>query len=226
MKAIEVTFGRVGVRAIGTTPPFSAISGASSLLLSQASCSLPYSALIASPTFFCLKASSGYLSSLAAAKTGVACSTALPRPISATRPAPFRIRRRVANGPNEAVMCLSKRESEGLQEIDDGADFLLGQDAVAPEWRHHRRRIADRLVVEDRDQLGTVVLGLEIFELRADRARQVAALDLMAGQAIALAAVEGELLAIGGAGLGLCSRGCDEPQPRRQGGKACGLKQG
>ncbi|CCD93229.1 hypothetical protein BRAO375_2490004 [Bradyrhizobium sp. ORS 375] len=109
MKEMEVTFGSVVVTAIGTTPPFSAISGASSLILSEASWSRPYSALIASPAFFCLKASSGYLLSLVAANTGAACSTALPRPISATRPAPFRNRRRWANGPDEAVMGVSKR---------------------------------------------------------------------------------------------------------------------
>ena len=38
---------------------------------------------------------------------------------------------------------------------------------------------------------------MQVDKFRADRAGQVAALDGMAGQAIALAAIEGELLAVG-----------------------------
>jgi hypothetical protein len=41
MTAIEVTSGNVLDTEIGTTAPFSAISGASSLTLSEASASLP-----------------------------------------------------------------------------------------------------------------------------------------------------------------------------------------
>src|SRR3990170_3066797 len=65
--AIAVTSDSVEVTEIGTTAPFSAISGASSLILSDFSAVLPYSSLIASSLLFCLNASSGYLS-LAAAK--------------------------------------------------------------------------------------------------------------------------------------------------------------
>ena len=56
---IAVTFGSVVLTLIGTTAPFSAISGASSLTLSDASADLPYNALRASASFFCLKAFAG-----------------------------------------------------------------------------------------------------------------------------------------------------------------------
>ena len=93
-----------------------------------------------------------------------------------------------------------------FQEIDDSVDFLLGQNAVTPEWRHHGLRISPGLVADDGDQVVTVgVFGFDVRESRPDRARQVAALDHMTGQAIALAAIEGELLAVGGGGL--CASG-------------------
>src|SRR5690242_13728723 len=89
---------------------------------------------------------------------------------------------------------VSKAMSKRLQEIDDRVDLPLGQNAVAAERWHHRQRIALCFVGHDRDQLLAIVLAVELLELRSDRARQVAALDHMASQAIALAAVEGELL--------------------------------
>jgi len=59
-------------------------------------------------------------------------------------------------------------------------------------------------VGDDRDEIVTVrIFGFDLGECRPDRAGQVAALDLMAGQAVALATVESELLAVGGARLGV-----------------------
>jgi len=93
---------------------------------------------------------------------------------------------------------LAGLKSQGLQEINDRADLLVGQNPVPAERRHHGLRIALGLVEDDRDQLVAIgVFCLEVLQLRADRSRQVAALDDVAGQAIALAAVEGELPATG-----------------------------
>ncbi len=92
--------------------------------------------------------------------------------------------------------------SQGLQEVHHGVDFLLAQNPVAAERRHHGLRVAFGLIGDDRDQLVAAVLRLEAGQFGADRAGQFAALDDMAGQAIALAAVESELLALSG-GLGL-----------------------
>ena len=57
---MPVTLGSVLVTAIGTTAPFSAISGASRLILSDGSAVLPYSVFRASASLFCLKASAGH----------------------------------------------------------------------------------------------------------------------------------------------------------------------
>ncbi len=68
MIAIEVTPGRAVVTEIGTTAPFSAISGASRLTLSETSGVLPYSALRAPASVFCENASFGHLLASAAAR--------------------------------------------------------------------------------------------------------------------------------------------------------------
>src|SRR3954463_9923370 len=162
---------------------------------------------MASASLFCLNASSGYLS-LAAARAGAAPNGRLPRPSSATEAAPCRIRRRVAVGPVSVVISglltnlLACLKSQGLQEINDRADLLVGQNPVPAERRHHGLRIALGLVEDDRGQLVAIgVPGLEVLQFRPDRSRQVATPDDMAGQAIALAAVESEFLAVGHNGL-------------------------
>src|SRR6202012_3182433 len=99
----------------------------------------------ASASLFCLKASSGYLS-LAAARAGLNDSV----PNSATAPAPCRIRRRV--GDWQGLMG-GLRKLQRLQEIDDRVDFLLGENAVAPERGHHGLRIARGLVGDDGDEI-------------------------------------------------------------------------
>src|SRR5450631_3628947 len=80
---IDVTSASVVETEIGTTAPFSAISGASSLTLSDGSAALPYSALMASASPLALNASSGYLS-LAAASAGARPNAMLPSPTSTT----------------------------------------------------------------------------------------------------------------------------------------------
>src|SRR5690348_3656919 len=137
---------------------------------------------MASASLFCLNASSGYLS-LAAAAGGTKGSW--PRPISAMPAAPFRTRRR--RGEKARGLILQKLQlrglSQGLQEIHDGVDFLLGQDAVASERRHHGLGIALGFVVQDRDEVAPVgIFALDVLEPGPDRARQIAALDLVAGQ--------------------------------------------
>src|ERR1700757_2360753 len=98
---------------------------------------------MASASPFCLNASSGYLS-LAAAKAGARLNGRLPRPISATLAAPFRIRRRVAGKPSLVVVIeiLLKGGSplERLQEIHHRVDFLFSQNPVSSERRHHGLR--------------------------------------------------------------------------------------
>ena len=66
------------------------------------------------------------------------------------------------------------------------------------ERRHHGLGIAFGLIVEDRDQIVAVrIFAFDVFKLWPDRAWQVAASDVVAGQAISLAPVEGELLSLG-----------------------------
>src|SRR4029077_1525756 len=98
---------------------------------------------------------------------------------------------------------LSRYASQGLQEIDDRVDLLLGQNAVAPERRHDGQWIAPGLIGQDRDEITPIgILAFDVLELWPDRSGQVAALDLVAGQAVALAAGEGELFAIASTRLG------------------------
>ena len=65
---MPVTFGSVEETAIGTTAPFSAISGASRLILSDASALvLPYRSLSVSASLFCLNAFCGQVFASASA---------------------------------------------------------------------------------------------------------------------------------------------------------------
>src|SRR5882757_7216169 len=202
---IEVTSASVELTEIGTTAPFSAISGASSFTLSEASAVLPYSDLIASSLFFCLNASSGYLS-LAAAKAGVRPKRMPARPINASTAAPFRTSRRVES--MVSIGCFitfsseARRSSQRLQKIYHRIDFLLGQNAIPAERGHHGQRIAFGFVKYDRNQFVTIrILLLDVDQLGTDGARQVAALDDVTGEAVAFAAIESELLALGDGGL-------------------------
>src|SRR6202051_1122617 len=80
-----------------------------------------------------------------------------------------------------------------IEKIDDRFDFPVGQNQVAPEWRHHGLRIALGLVEHDRRQFLTVGKpDLHVGKRWPEIAGRIATLDVMAGQAIALAAVEGE----------------------------------
>ena len=112
--------------------------------------------------------------------------------------------------------------SQGLQEVHHRVDLSFGENAVASERRHHGQRIAFGFVGQDGNELVAIrVLGLDVLELRPDRAGQVAALDVVAGQAIALAAVKGDLLALGGSRLGagrLREGGQDTGGREREGG--------
>src|SRR6185437_5064641 len=150
---------------------------------------------MASSVPFTLKAASGYLS-LAAASAGATPKRMPPKPASATTAAPFRISRRVSSArPGiEWVMQIlleARPWSQRLQEVDDRVDFFVGENVIAPERWHHRQRIALGFVGDDRNQIGEVrVFGLDVGQGRSDVACEVAALDLMAGQAIALAAIE------------------------------------
>src|SRR4051795_4124144 len=121
---------------------------------------------MASASLLALNASSGYLS-LAAASAGVKPNGRLPRPMSATAPAPCRISRRVAENPTSVMSIISKactRTSQRLQEIHHRVDFLFGQDPVASERRHHGQRIAQGFIVDNGDE----ILALGILALDVD----------------------------------------------------------
>jgi hypothetical protein len=63
-------------------------------------------------------------------------------------------------------------------------------------------RVTLGFVIEDGDEFVAVrIFAFDVGQRRADGAGQVAALDRMAGQAIALAAIESQLLPLGGRGL-------------------------
>src|ERR1700704_397961 len=160
---------------------------------------------MASASPFCLNASSGYLS-LAAASAGAKPNGILPSPPSATRPAPCRSRRR--DNPFSIGFIqkspVSARTSKGLQEIHDCVDFFFGQNPVSSERRHHGQRIAPGFVGKYGDEFVAVgILALDVGQFRTNGAGILAALDGMAGQAVALAAIEGELLALGSSRLGV-----------------------
>src|SRR5580704_15665570 len=159
---------------------------------------------MASVSLFALNASSGYLS--LAANAGTRPNGRLPRPTSATTPAPCRISRRVAGKPLWVVLIEILLEaacrSQCLQEIHHRVDLLLGQDPVSSERRHHGLRIAFGFVRHDGDEVVAIgVLALDVLQCGPDGAGKIAALDVVAGQAIALAAVERDFLAFGNAGL-------------------------
>src|SRR6185437_3992320 len=185
----------------------SAISGASSLTSSDGSAVRPYSALTASASLFWLKAFSGYLS-LAAASAGPGPNIEWPSPISAIVTAPCRTKRRVGAGP-WSIMVMSTLQgqascspSQGLQEIDDRVDLVAGQNAISPERRHHGQRVAPGLIGDDGDEIAAIrEFALDVGERRPDGAGKLAAFDVMAGQAVALAAIECQLLTLGNARL-------------------------
>src|SRR5207248_10659290 len=136
-------------------------------------------------SLFCLNASSGYLS-FAAAK---ACARkgALLNPSSATMPARCRIRRREIPFPVVVIQKSPEGASKGLQEIHDRVDLLVGQNPVSSERRHHGQRIALGFVKDNGDELVAVgILALHVGQFRAKGAGILAALDDVAGQAVAL----------------------------------------
>src|SRR6202140_1951988 len=83
-----------------------------------------------------------------------------------------------------------------IEKIDDRFDFPVGQNQIAPERRHHGLRVALGLVEHDSPQfLAVGKPGFHVGKRRPDIAGRVTALDIVAGQAIALAAVERQRLA-------------------------------
>src|SRR5689334_3068929 len=98
-----------------------------------------------------------------------------PRPSTAMPTAPFRMVRRVWRGaPEKSFITVSPLllRCRGLllvEVIDDRLDFLLGQDVVAPEGRHHRQLVPLRLVGDDRnDILAVGIARLEVDQRRTD----------------------------------------------------------
>ena len=87
--------------------------------------------------------------------------------------------------------------SQCLQEVHDRVDLFVVQNPVSSERRHHGQRIALGGVDQDGDQFVAVgILALDVGQRRPDRAGKIAALDVVAGQAIALAAIERQLSAL------------------------------
>jgi hypothetical protein len=63
-------------------------------------------------------------------------------------------------------------------------------------------RVTLGFIIEDGNEIVAVrIFAFDILQRRPDGARKIAALDLVAGQAIALAAIESQLLALGDRGL-------------------------
>jgi len=149
--------------------------------------------LIASASLFCLNASSGYLS-LAAANAGARKGRYEPD----QRDEPRTLQ---DQAPRESVFlgCHPKslqraKAVTGFAGNPRPRDFPFGQNSVSSERRHHGQRIALGFVGHDRDDLVAVgIFLLDVDQFRPQRAGILAALDRMAGQAIALAAIEGEL---------------------------------
>jgi len=73
-------------------------------------------------------------------------------------------------------------------------------------------RVTLGFIIEDGNEIVAVgIFAFDIFQRRPDGAWKIAALDLVAGQAIALAAIERQLLTLGGRGLRASgSRGCGD----------------
>src|SRR6185437_14289609 len=110
-----------------------------------------------------------------------------PRPSTAMPTAPFRMVRRVWRGaPEKSFITVSPLllRCRGLllvEVIDDRLDFLLGQDVVAPEGRHHRELVPLRLVIDDGNHVLAIrVSVLQVDERRTDIAEIADALDLVA----------------------------------------------
>jgi len=60
-------------------------------------------------------------------------------------------------------------------------------------------RVTLGFIIEDGNEIVAVgIFAFDILQRRPDRPRKIAALDLVAGQAIALAAIESQLLTLGG----------------------------
>src|SRR6267142_7020613 len=111
--------------------------------------------------------------------------------------------------------------SQGLQEIHHRGDFLFGQYPVPSERRHHGQWIAQGFVVENGDEIVAIgILAFDVDQFGPDGAWKVATPDDVAGQAIALAAVEGELSAFVRGGLrmrGACgSESADQKRQRKR----------
>jgi hypothetical protein len=84
-----------------------------------------------------------------------------------------------------------------IQKVDDAIDFLAGQNQVSTEWRHDRQGIALGLVRNDRNQLAAIREPLlHVHQGRTDIAGSVAALYVVTGEAVALAAIVRKLFAL------------------------------
>src|SRR6202012_2894703 len=105
-----------------------------------------------SASLFDLKASAGHSLASASAKAG---NGKAPRPKPAKPPAmaPFRTVRRASASEVSVITSAPCARSARVEEIDDRLDFLVGQNEVALERRHHRLRIALGLVGNDGDEL-------------------------------------------------------------------------
>jgi hypothetical protein len=103
-----------------------------------------------------------------------------------------------------AVLLKARPGSQRLQEVDDRVDFFFGENVISPERRHHREGITLGFIGDDRDQIGAVrIFGFDVGECRPDVAGKIADLDLVPGQAVALAAIVRELLSFRGGRLRL-----------------------
>ena len=73
---------------------------------------------------------------------------------------------------------------------------------IAAKWRHYGQRVTLGFIVENGDEFVAVgILAFDILQRRSDSTGQIAALDVVAGQAIALVAIESKLLALRHRGL-------------------------
>src|SRR6185437_2399054 len=80
-----------------------------------------------------------------------------------------------------------------VQKVYHRFDFLFGQDQIAPERRHAGERVALGLVGNDRGKRFAIWIAVfHVGKRWPDVARSVAASDLVTGEAISFAAVEGQ----------------------------------
>src|ERR1700752_3388688 len=104
---------------------------------------------MAAASVFCENGPFGHwLASVAGRALLRGAAPASPRPAAPAAIAPWMTCRRVAAGQPRRVCCLlivgviaPKRVLSCIEKIDDGFDFLIGQNEIAPEWRHHCLRI-------------------------------------------------------------------------------------